>query len=284
MNYLWQAIGTIQPQKLSESRLQMHYAIQCIAAICSALAEPLPDYSHTSLQWNPDLEVFVGALIRAEKPFQVALEPVSLTAIILDKQDNTITNFSLHQQTMLEALNWHKQEIAQLGADASKIKFLDYPPDDFPDYIVAHGAAFDANNEPSERQELANYYANTHQILQEIIATTESSSAIHIWPHHFDIATLITLAGTKNGHPMTIGIGMSPGDSNYNEPYWYVSGYPYPDVTNLTELEGGFWHTQHWVGAVLTASQLSGGGDMQYKQITAFLNSAYQVSKTLLEA
>lgn len=284
MNYLWQTIGTIQPEKLSESRLQMHYAIQYIAATGSALAEHRPDYSHTSLQWDDKLEIFVGALIRAKKTFRVGLEAVSLTAIILDQQGNTIETLPLHQQTMLEALNWHKQEIAKLGADASKIEFLEYPADDFPDYIVARGAAFDANNEPSGRQELVNYYANTHQILQEIVAATESASAICIWPHHFDIATLITLAGKKNGQTMTIGIGMSPGDTNYNEPYWYVSGYPYPDITNLTELEGGFWHTQHWVGAVLTASQLNAEGDMQYQQITAFLNSAYHVSKTLLEA
>jgi len=283
MNKSWTTTGKIQPQKLTESRLQIHYAIQFIAIIGSALAEPVPDYSHTSFDWNPELEVFVGTLIRTIKPFRIALEPVSLTAIILDKQYDTIATFPLHQQTMLETLNWHKQEIVKLGADTRKIELPDYPPDDFPDYVIAHGATFDANNEQSRRQELVNYYANTQQILQEIVATTEEASAIHIWPHHFDIATLITLTSIKNGQPMTIGIGMSPGDFNYSEPYWYVTPYPYPDTTDLPKLEGsGFWHTQHWVGGVLTGSQLSGEGDMQRQQITAFFNSAYQASKALL--
>jgi hypothetical protein len=53
--------GKIKPQDLTESRLQLHYAIQFIASPGAALAEPLPDYSHTSLDWNPALAVFVGA-------------------------------------------------------------------------------------------------------------------------------------------------------------------------------------------------------------------------------
>jgi len=63
MNNLWQVLGTITPQKLTESKLKLHYAIQFVAATGSALAKPLPDYSHTSLAWNSDLKVFVGALI-----------------------------------------------------------------------------------------------------------------------------------------------------------------------------------------------------------------------------
>ena len=292
MNNLWRITGNIKPQKLTESRLQLHYAIQFIAAIGSALAEPLPDYSHTSLEWNPELDVFVGAVIRAKIPFRVALDPIRLTSIILDQQGNSIAEFPLHQTTMAEGLSWHKQEISKLGADADKVAFLSYPPDDFPDHPVAHGAVFDASEE-SARQELTNYYANTHQLLQELVATTEDASSIHIWPHHFDIATLISLPGTKNGEPITIGIGLSPGDTSYEEPYWYVSPYPYPEMENLPTLYGnGFWHTQHWLGAVLTASRLAtpteDNGDIkaaetQKQQVEAFLNSALKESKALLK-
>lgn len=291
MDNSWQTICNIKPQELTESRLQLHYAIQFIAATGSALAEPLPDYSHTSLEWNPELEVFTGALIRAKTPFLVALEPISLTLVILDKQGDTIATFPLHQRTMAEGLNWLKEQISKLGANSDKVSFLSYPQDDFPDYVVARGAAFDASDE-SARQELTNYYANTYQLLQEIIATTDEASSIHIWPHHFDIATLIFLPGTKNGESVTIGIGLSPGDINYDEPYWYVSPYPYPKIDNLPTLDSnGFWHTQHWVGAVLTASRLAipTAGDteakvaeIQKQQVEAFMNSAIKASKALL--
>jgi hypothetical protein len=281
MNNLWQTTGNIKPQELTESRLQLHYAIQFIAAIGATLAEPLPDYSHTSLEWNPELKVFVGAVIRAKTSFRVALEPIGLTLAILNTQGDTIAVFPLHQKTMAEGLDWLKEGVSRLDADAFQIEFLSYPPDDFPDHAVAHGASFDASAE-SARQELTNYYANTHQLLQEITATTEEASSIHIWPHHFDIATLISLSGTKNGEPITVGIGLSPGDKSYDEPYWYVSPYPYPKVEKLPALEGnGFWHRQHWVGAVLTASRLI--GEAQHNQVRSFLHSALKEAKALLQ-
>jgi hypothetical protein len=40
----WQTIAKIPPNELIESRLQLHYAIQFIAATGAAIAEPLPDY------------------------------------------------------------------------------------------------------------------------------------------------------------------------------------------------------------------------------------------------
>jgi hypothetical protein len=282
----WHAIAKISPDALMEGRVQLHYAIQFIAATGTALAEPLPDYSHTSLVWNSDLEVFVGSSISAAQSFQVALEPVSLTLILLDKQSETIASFPLDKKTMAEGLNWLKQEISKLGVDASKIAFLDYPANDFPDHALAHGASFDTSQE-LVLSELVNYYANTEQQLQKIIATMEDATSPCIWSHHFDLATLIMLPGTKDGNPLTIGIGLSPGDPSYQEPYWYVSPYPHPDTASLPVLDGhGFWHTQHWVGAVLLASRLpeTVRADAQQQQVEAFLNSALRASILLLES
>ncbi|PSB29773.1 hypothetical protein [Stenomitos frigidus] len=279
-------IGTVSPQALTESRLQLHYAVQYIAATGAALAEPLPDHSHTSFGWNPALEAFVGSTIPATQPFQVAVEPISLTLILVADQNDTIASLPLHGKTMREGLDWLQQALAKLGADASKIVFLDYPPNDFPDHPLAHDAAFDASPGFALR-ELADTYIITDQLLQTIITTNENASAIHIWPHHLDIATLITLPDTKNGHPLTVGIGFSPGDASYPEPYWYVSPYPYPDIANLPTLEGqAFWHTQHWVGAVLRSSQLSENAtaETQQQQVGTFLNAALNASITLLKS
>jgi hypothetical protein len=284
MNTSWQTLDTLNAQDFTEARLQLHYGIQFIAATGAAMAEPLPDYSHSSLEWNPDLDVFMGAPIRATRPFRVALNPITLTSILLDKQGETIAVFPLHQQTLAEGMAWLQAEVAQLGADASKIELLTYP-EDFPDHAIAHGTTFDAGKADAERQELSYYYANTHLLLQGIVAAVKDASFIHIWPHHFDIATLISLPIQKRGEPMTIGVGLSPGDSSYAEPYWYVSPYPYPDTEHLPLLDGkGFWHTQNWVGAVLLASHLTQDLDQaQIKQVKAFLHSAIKASKGLLQ-
>ena len=187
---------------------------------------------------------------------------------------------------MAAGLDWLQQELSQLGVDASKVAFLAYPPDDFPDHPLAHNAAFDAS-QALALSELTDYYANTDPLFQAIIETTEDATANRIWPHHFDMATLIMLPGTKNGSPLTVGVGLSPGDASYNEPYWYVSPYPYPDVAFLPALDGhGFWHTQHWVGAVLPASRLSKSvsAETQQQQVEAFLQAALSKSIALLKS
>lgn len=285
MNTTWQILDTINTKDFTEARLQLHYGIQLIAAMGSTLAEPLPDFSHTSLKWDPELEVFIGAPIRAAKPFRLALDPVMLTSILLDRDGETISIFPMHQKTLAEGMAWLKGEVAQLGADASKIELLSYP-EDFPDHAIAHGTPFNFGKAEAERQELSRYYANTRLVLQEIVANVEDASPIHIWPHHFDMATLIFMPIQKRGEPITIGVGFSPGDNYYTEPYWYVSPYPYPDSENLPFLEGdGFWHTQEWLGAVLTASRLTqDSSEAQVKQVKSFLESAINASKQLLQA
>jgi hypothetical protein len=272
--------STIPLQDLTEGRLQLHYAIQLIAATGAALAEPQPDYSHSSLDWHPDLRLFVGATIAADQPFSVAIDPVALTVLLLDATSTKLAELALHQKTMTDGLNWLKGEIAQRGADATKVVFLSYPPDDFPDHALAHGAPFD-QHPITARQALADDYAKTYELLQEIVATTEAASPIHIWPHHFDMATLISLPETEGKEPGSIGIGFSPGDKSYNEPYWYVTLYPYPDTARLPDLEGnGFWHTTDWVGAVLTTPQLERRTTVA-APIKTFLHSALTISQML---
>lgn len=275
---------TISPQALTEGRLQLHYAIQCIAAVGAALAEPLPDESHVSLSWNPTLEVFMGAPIQAETPFRVILDPISLTAGLINQQNRIFASQSLHQKTLPEALDWHKHELVKLNVDTRQIELLTYPPD-FPDHPLAHGACFDTHQLVTARWELTLYYANTFHLLQKIGSDHEDATPVHIWPHHFDMATLLYLPGKKHREPMTIGIGLSPGDTNYTEPYWYVSPYPYPQVERFPELDGnGFWHTQDWVGAVLTTSNLVADSvQAQQAQVRSFLKSARMASQTLLQ-
>jgi hypothetical protein len=272
---------TISPLNLTGARLQLHYAIQCIAAVGAALAEPLPDDSHVSLTWNSVLEVFMGTPIRAETPFRVALDPITLTAGLINPQNRVFASFPLHQKTLAEALDWHCRELSQLGVNTRQIALLTYPPD-FPDHPLGHGARFDAYQFIPERWELTLYYANTFPLLQEIVTETEDATPIHIWPHHFDMAILIDVPGKKDGESMTIGVGLSPGDETYPEPYWYVSPYPYPPTDNLPPLSSqGFWHTHPWVGAILTASRLNQDSP-QDQQLRAFLQSAIQASQTLL--
>lgn len=263
---------------LTDNRIQLHYAIQYIAAVGSALATPQPDYSHTTLHWDPTQQLFIGVPIQTRQPFHIALDPVNLILFVLDQGGNTLTQLPLQGKTLEAGLTWLKAEIAKCGADAEKVIFLTYPPDDFPDHAIAHGVPFHLNG-VAERKKLTRYYHETDRALGAIAAQTPGASPVHIWPHHFDMATLITVPGETNGEPRSIGVGFSPGDTSYNEPYWYVSPYPYPDRTQLPSLAGqGFWHVHHWTGAILQASQLQTD-----EQLNLFLQVAIQAAQKLFQ-
>ena len=276
----WKNLGNINPLSLTENRLQLHYAIQFMAAVGNFLTEPQSDSSHASLNWNSTLEMFVSGLVATTQPFQVALEPISLISLVLDVGGNKLAEFSLTQKTMNEGMNWLKQTISPLGVDVAQLAFVSYP-DDFPDHPLAHGATFKQLGE-AQRQELIAYFANSNLVLQSVTARTKNASPVRIWPHHFDIATLISLPDTPQDEAVSIGVGMSPGDSSYDEPYWYITPWPYPELANLPQLSSnGTWHTDGWVGAILTASQLS-QEDKQPEKLAAFLDSAISASRSLL--
>lgn len=94
------------------------------------------------------------------------------------------------------------------------------------------------------------------------------------------------LEGGRNSAPAyTIGIGLSPGDATYAEPYWYVTPWPYPDEPLLSALDGGGeWHRTGWLGAVLTGSKIAAepSAEGQARLVNAFLGSAVDACRALL--
>jgi hypothetical protein len=90
---------------------------------------------------------------------------------------------------------------------------------------------------------IASLYANAAEILERLHAQHPDASPVRLWPHHFDVATLI--GGT-------LGVGFLAGDDEIDEPYWYVYDSPMPDT--LPELPAGEWHRGTWTGAVLTGN------------------------------
>ena len=105
------------------------------------------------------------------------------------------------------------------------------------------------------------------------------------WPHHFDVASLITLdAGADAEEARTIGVGFSPGDGSYDQPYFYVTPWPYPEADDLPSLAGGaHWHTEGWIGAVLTAERvISVPADGQRRAIGQALEGGVAACRMLL--
>lgn len=265
--------------KLTQARIQLHYAIQPLAATASALCEKKEDFSHQALYWDENLG-FKTQAISSIQSCRIVLDPITLTLEIVGDSDRVISIFALSDRTLSEAFDWIRTVLKGLVGEAELNIPISYPPDDIPDRDLACDGRF---NLQSPISNLADYYSTANTILQEISKQEIGASPVLIWPHHFDIATLITLPEKINSETLTVGVGLSPGDLSYDQPYWYVTPYPYPeDISNLPTLDGnGSWHTSDWVGAVLTASQF-GEPTTSIEQVKTFLNSAITACKDLL--
>ncbi len=268
--------------QLAKTRIELHYAIQPLAAASLALVKAETDFSPMALYWDDNLG-FITQSIPSIQYCRIALDPITLSLEIVGDRDRVISIFALSDRTLSEAFDWLRTVIKGLGG-TEIITPISYPVDDFPSSDLAHIGTFSRQFSTSN---LVDYYASANQVLHSLTQSEPLASPVRIWPHHFDIATLITLPNQEDRDTLTIGVGLSPGDASYEEPYWYVTPYPYPENRdNLPILDGnGTWHTSHWVGAVLTASQFASSTTSptsNIEQIKTFLNSAIAACKVLL--
>jgi hypothetical protein len=103
------------------------------------------------------------------------------------------------------------------------------------------------------------------------------------WPHHFDIAVLVELGEGVGAAARSIGVGFSPGDEYYEEPYFYVSPYPAPRNPALPALPpGGHWHTKDFLGAVATAREFVALPD-PCGAVTAVIDAAFAAGRRWLD-
>ena len=245
----WRTLGTVLPGQLSEARLQLHWAAQLVSAPGTSLLPAGADYAHTNLGWDSTLDVLAGRDVGAP-PLRAALVFEGLELVVLDAERER-SSMRLAGHTLDQALAWLGRELCNDGSA------LALPVHEMPSHPVGDGGAFsDARTE--ERVELAAWFADACGLIRHMVADEPAASTVRCWPHHFDVASLITLdVGVGTEEARSIGVGFSPGDSSYDQPYFYVTPWPYPDTENLPPLAAGaHWHTTAWTGAVLAANRL----------------------------
>jgi hypothetical protein len=203
------------------------------------------------------------------RPFRAAIFPVSLTLALLDGDGNVREELSLFDRTLGEGYAWMAAAIARrTGTPERPLRMPEYM---LPDHPAGRGDPFRAGS-AAGLEEIARWYANAGRLLEEMMPSLAGSSPVRCWPHHFDIAMLLPKGGSGS-----VGVGLSPGDETFPQPYWYVSPYPYPQNPLLPELPSrGRWHQGSFFAAVLTGCDLVGGGPEgeQEKRARAFLEAA----------
>ncbi len=274
----WKPLGSVLPDRLVEARLELHWATQLVSAAGTSLLQPQADFSHTNCGWLVELGVLAGRAVGGEA-LRAALVFEGLELVLLDGTQERAA-LPLAGRTLEEGRSWLAD---QLGVPSDELRL---PEHEMPAHKVGDGGVF-SEARTGERAELAAWFANASGLIHALVVDEPASSPVRCWPHHFDVASLIVLDGDADPEEArSIGVGFSPGDQSYSQPYFYVNSGPYPELGALPTLEAGAqWHTTGWTGAVLTADQVI---SVPHREREAHarraLTEAMKVSRTLLRA
>lgn len=278
----WEASGSVHPVDLIDASLELHWATQFLAAAGQTFGEAQPDDSHRAMEWDADQRAFVGTPFTGPYPFRVGLRPEDLTLLLLDRTEEALGSFPLIGKTREEGYEWLSLGLAMYmgGLPAT----IERPEFDIPDHPVQGRTRFSTDHD-AEHRALAGLYGGGAALLNEFVAGHDNASRVLCWPHHFDIATLITLDVDADGAASkTIGVGLAPRGGGCESWYWYVTPWPYPDPSTLPDLTGkAEWNTEGWTGAVLAGRDMAKlDGKSRAQTIRAFLAEATEVAQTVL--
>ncbi len=279
----WQPIRGVEMGPLREARLQAHYAAQWLARFARGYVPAQADDSHTSLNWLGSLDGFTTQ--PSENGVRLSLQIDDLT-LALHGRDETagVRSLSLGGRTDAQARQWLGECLSQRNLDARALDANS--PYEIPVHAIARGARYDAATSADALAELAAWFSNAEgllgQIQRQLVGRKLEASPVCCWPHHFDLATLTTLPKAAPHSAGYVGIGLSPGDEYYDEPYFYVSVYPKPDPAALPTLPMfGHWHTHEFMAAVVPAHKITAAKN-QKTETDEFLRCAVDVALTIL--
>ena len=277
----WCKAGTIDPKMLGEARIQAHYATQWLARIARAFIDSEPDDSHYSLSWLSESHALCTQPLSNGATFGLIISELSLFCI---EPDGTVSELSLDGKSDDEAGHWVKDQLEFLGFDS---QLIDAPlPYTLAPHPLSDDGSYDTIDSAMALRELALWYDSAHDMIsvicEEMIKRSFRTSPIRCWPHHFDMAALIPVDTDSTEVEPVIGVGMSPGDEYYGQPYYYVSPWPYLKPQALPDLPFvGHWHVKGFVGAVALGSRII-ELDGREKALRSFLLEAISIGREKL--
>lgn len=230
------------------ARQLLHEALQALSRAARANLPATTDDSHAAFQWvELDRTGFATRSLTPTVALMLGFDPARY---VLRSNDVVAASLPLAGQDCRSAAAWLENELTRRGFKA--------PGNAEMPYELPFQADWSAATELAPAiAELGALYGAASAGLADFAATLPSlapgPSPVTLWPHHFDIATLVQLQPGDAATAPAIGVGVSPGDENYADAYLYCSPYPQPDRASLdAPPEGWQWHTEGFVSLVMT--------------------------------
>ena len=254
----------VAPAKLGPARTLSHGAVQWASRAARANLPALADDSHSNLGWSHEHGALLSQFLDGEG--QVGFSFAS--GALLWLQAGQVTQ----SQRVTELDDAELGEVCDswlTGAGLERASQAEMP------YQLKPVRYRDLQTEENLRalETLGAWFAATQRALESLIsecgAGAVSAPAPRCWPHHFDLATLLALEEGDLAHARSVGIGLSPGDAVFDEPYLYCNPWPVPGELPAAP-DGLFWHTEGFTSLVCPVSRLTSAEQLTPRTREAF--------------
>jgi hypothetical protein len=241
----WKRLGAIRPAGLVAARIELHRAVQLPAALGIARAAPQADSGHHALVFDAERGAFLAPVVSGKRSYRAALRAVGTRLQLLDANHSLVSELALAGRTFAEGLAWLERATERYTGAAGPS--LAAPEHALPAHPVADGGRF-RGVEPEHALELARWFADVQLVLAPL-ALELGAGPLRVWSHHFDLDCVSARGGR------TLGLGFSPGDEGFAEPYLYARAQPAPPEPPA--LAPPFeWTSAGWDGAVLRGANV----------------------------
>ncbi|MDP6812061.1 MAG: hypothetical protein QF582_02535 [Alphaproteobacteria bacterium] len=272
------------PHDLSGARTIAHKAVQLISQAARANLSAEPDDSQANLGWDAGEGRFLSRPVAADGGtfiFVVALSLAPLRLSLL-RGSELVASLSLDGHSVDDATNWLDARLQAVGLNPASTVAIPY---ELPPEVIALDG-FRPAEEANGLAALAAWFDLAHGMLSTFAADKAklTPGPVRCWPHHFDIATYVDLEAGDAESAKGIGVGLSPGDGAYDQPYFYINPWPHPDPASLPVLLApGHWHTEGFVGAIATAEEVL-SLDGIAARLPVFISGAFALGREILGA
>ncbi len=265
------------PASLIDARHMTHKAIQMLSSAARANLDAAADDSHANLGWDSRLAAFVSRPLAGNGgPLGVALNLARFELGLIANHE-TGTVLALDGIAVGDVEAWLDKQLADAGLEKASTISLPYemPPETTAIEIYSSDGLADGMTA------LSGWFAAAAAALSGFAERNSNfpPTPIRCWTHHYDLATEVNFQVSESDDVTTIGLGFSPGDDNYDEPYFYVSPWSAVDQSELPAPSVfGHWHTDGFVGIVATASEIPSLDDPA-SEIIGFLDEAFALCR-----
>lgn len=206
---------------------QLHYVSQAVVEVGKSWGESRDDDSHSAMLYSDDP---IGFASEGDQSDIRATWSAGSTTVTVEHDPGEqgpeeFIAIDYEGLTLAQLTDWVKLNAQRFGGDAQQ---KSKPAPDLPDHPLAGDAVFEWRPEVSI---VFAHYHITQRLLERFVLAVQSAGAEsehelvpRLWPHHFDLASLLVVARDAGGNmTKTIGVGFTPPDPIDDSGYWYVS-------------------------------------------------------------